>query len=348
MARDKYRELAYKYAPIFAQKVSNEWPVADQIAPVDFAGSIARVAQNPRALHSIKKKEENDYVIPAKVYYSICETTTHYFLIYAIYHVLDWWKRYKPRDLYNTIRDMLDEHIHDMEGALLVVTKGQKGLKRGEEKSAEVREERVDGLVTVAHNNFYLYTEPRIPTGDGKWKEVNSQKLRVAKFNETVDGHIWLDRATERVKLYVESRGHGIRGDHKHWGGGDEIWYYYPKEKSVSPAHLDLKERETTRTVSYELEDIFAAKGLWAHRFNNRVFMQNKDGKWAFVYRGEDRKLHGGAANPPWSWNDHNDPSPMGEIATDPARVIIRYAQGWGPVSTHYIYNPYQSIGVSA
>ena len=58
----------------------------------------------------------------------------------------------------------------------------------------------------------------------------------------------------------------------------------------------------------------------------------------------ESRQLQGGAANPPWSWNGHNDTSPIGEIATDPARFIIRYAQGWGPVSTHYICNPYHSV----
>lgn len=28
-------ELAAKYAPVFAQKVSNEWVLADQIAPIE-------------------------------------------------------------------------------------------------------------------------------------------------------------------------------------------------------------------------------------------------------------------------------------------------------------------------
>ncbi|TEU13902.1 MAG: hypothetical protein E3J21_17500 [Anaerolineales bacterium] len=327
--QDKYHQLAIKYAPIFAQKVSREWRVADQIAPVDFAGPITDVAKNPEKLHGLDDKA----VIPAKVYYSVCETTTHYFLIYAVYHVLDWWKRYEAKDLYNSVRDMLDEHIHDMEGALLVVTKDPKA--------------RVDGLVTISHLNFYLYTEPRIPTNVGEARRAFRESLRIVKFNETVDGNIWLDQATKRVKLYIQSRGHGIRGDHKGWGGGEEIWYYGPEEETAGAGTLDPQAKKHTRTVKYQLEDIFADKGLWGHRFDNKVFRQNKNGQWGFVYR-EKNKLRGGAANPPWSWNDHNDPSPIGEVASDPARFITRYAQGWGPVSTHYIYNPYQLIEPSS
>ncbi len=324
MTPEKAQQLVLQYAPVFAQKVSHEWPVADQIAPVDLAGSTTAVADNPDALAELDDRA----VINPKVYYSVCETTTHFYLLYAVYHVLDWWKRYKPQDLYNLIRDRLDEHIHDMEGALMVVTKEPDGL--------------VDGLVTVAHNNFYFYAESRKPSRVGDSKPAFAKSLRVVKFNETVDGNIWLDGATGRVKLYIESRGHGIRGDHKGWGGGDEIWYYNPKGETQKAGTIDPKEKDT-RTVGYELVDIFAEDGLWNQRFNNRVFRQNKNGRWGFVYRDRNR-LRGGAANPPWSWNDHNDTSPIGEIAADPAQFVIRYAQGWGPVSTHYLLNPYQSI----
>lgn len=319
------REIALAYAPVFAQKVTREWKLADQIAPLDLAGSLTKVADNPEELERLYQQDPNQ-ILDAKVYYSVAETSTHYFLIYAVYHVIDWWKRLKPTDLYNLIRDSLDEHIHDMEGALLVVTKEPEGL--------------VDAVVTVAHNNFYLYTEPQMPSAVSKSSQAFKDSLLVAKFNETVDGNIWLDSATERVKLYIESRGHGIRGDHKAWGSGDEIWYYSPKEEAGEPGTVDRSEQPNTRTLDYELVDMFADKGLWAHRFNRSVFRQNKDGKWGFVYR-EKNRLKGGAANPPWSWNDHNDTSPFGEIATDPAHFIIRYAQGWGPVSTHYTYNPY-------
>jgi hypothetical protein len=352
--QSKYYQLAVKYAPVFAQKVSEEWWVADQIAPIDFADGITDVAKNPDELDKITKQmkdktiEGAKQVKPAKVYYSVCETATHYFLLYAVYHVMDWWKRSKPQDIYNYIRDKYDEHIHDMEGVLLVLTKR---LIKDPERRKEKLEIHLDGLVTVAHSHFYLYTEPMIPTGVGKAqrapqaKTQKNEKLRIVSFNETVDGKIWLDKTTGRVKLYVEARGHGIRGDHEHWGGGDKIWYYYPKQETAIPGTLDPKEKKNTKPVKYQLENTFADNGLWDKRFDDRVFKQNDRGQWGFVYKNkEDGKLYSGAANPPWSWNDCNDPSPIGEIATDPARFIIRYAQGWGPVSTHYIYNPYQSI----
>ncbi len=101
--------------------------------------------------------------------------------------------------------------------------------------------------------------------------------------------------------------------------------------------------RHVAAEVSNKLEDINAPGGLWAHRVNRHVFQQRDDGRWGFVCWS--KLTHGkrgpASANPPWSRNDHNDPS---EIATDPARFTVRYAQGWGPVSQQYIYNPYQAI----
>jgi hypothetical protein len=326
-------ELAFRYAPVFAQKITDEWALADQIAPVDLTGSFAEVAKNPE--HLEKLENEGVKELDTVVYYGVCETSTHYFLTYAVYHVLDWWKRYPVKTLYDLIRDRLDEHVHDLEGALLVVTKKPAGL--------------VDAVLTVAHNNFYLYTEPRIPSSVGRSRPAHTQKsLRVVKFNETVDGSIWLDHDTRRVKLYIESKGHGMRGDQKGWGGGDRVWYYNPEKEKKQAGTIDNQARRASSTKPYRLESLFEAGGLWDQRFHPRVFKQNKDGRWGLVcYKDPKRKNEyiGGSANPPWSWNDHNDTSPIGELVTDPAHFIIRYAQGWGPVSTHYICNPFQGIG---
>jgi hypothetical protein len=331
--KDTYRALAAKYAPVIAQKVSKEWRVADQIAPVDLAGSITSVVDNPGHIlklgEDLDKKKDTSYVIPPKVYYSVCETSTHYFILYAVYHVLDWWKRYAATNLYDFIRDQLDEHFHDMEGALVVVTKGPAGL--------------VDAMITVAHLDFYLFTKPMMPTALGKAKQASKDSLCIVKFNETMDGNIWLDKETERVRLYIESRGHGIHGDHTGWGGGDEILYYYPERETAIPQTLDKAEKNT-QAVTYKIEDICAPKGLWSVRFDQSVFQQTEHGQWGFVYRDKKGVLKPAAANPPWSWNDHNDTSPIGEIATDPAHFIARYAQGWGAVSLQYVYNPYLGI----
>lgn len=121
MTAQEASKLAKKYAPIFAQKLSNEWKVADQIAPLDVAGTLNNIQKNPDEL--LKLKHNDIRTIQPKVYYSVCETTKNYFIIYAVYHIPDWSKRLKPDNLYDLIRDRLYEHIHNMEGALFVITR---------------------------------------------------------------------------------------------------------------------------------------------------------------------------------------------------------------------------------
>ena len=120
---------------------------------------------------------------------------------------------------------------------------------------------------------------------------------------------------------------------------GEMEEHFTEKGRFDSWKEISVYLNRTIRTCYRWCNDL----GLPVYRVD-RMSKRSGDGQWGFVYREKSGGLKGGAANPPWSWNDHNDTSPIGEIATDPARFIIRYAQGWGPVSTHYIYNPYQSI----
>jgi hypothetical protein len=291
------------------------------------------IADNQRLFFERTAKDPAFAILDPPVYYSVVETTTHYFLLYAIYHVMDWWKRLKPENLYDLIRDRVDEHAHDLEGVLMVVRKQP--------------DPTIDGLITVAHQDFYFYSRPRRPTteGEDRLAEVKDG-LAVVRFTETVDGNIWLDHDTGRIKLYVQAKGHGMYGDHRYWGGGDRTWYYIPAEERGNPALLNSDPPESTRIMRYHLVDLFSPGGIWEHRFHNRTFSQKDGGQWGFVCR--KRIIAGGllasAAHPPWSWNDRDDRSPMGEIATDPAQFILRYAQGWGPVSTCYTRNRYVEI----
>ena len=116
MNQEEALNVAKKYAPIIAQKVDKEWILADQIASLDFAGgSLKECAENYIRFKEIHADDRE--ISKPKVYFSVCETTTHHFIFYAVYHVFDWWKRLEPDDLYNLIRDRFDEHVHDMEGA---------------------------------------------------------------------------------------------------------------------------------------------------------------------------------------------------------------------------------------
>jgi len=328
-------QIVKRFAPVFAHKVHREWPAADRITPIDLGGSFGTLRHNPRLLFEATQSNGR-WRAPAPepvVYFSHCETGTHHFLLFAIYHAMDWWKRLPPDTLYDLIRDEVDEHAHDMEGALLVLRKEPKEV--------------LDALVTVAHHDFHLYAEPRVPTAQGRWK-LWGKPLKVQSFHQRIDGNAWVDPERLRIKLYVESRGHGIYGDHTRWGGGDEIWYYCPASSSETsaPSGEGTGAGENVVCLDYHLEDLHRLGGLWEHRFDPRVFKQRADGKWGFLAL---KKLVEGpsmpaAANPPWSWNDRNDTSPIGEIATDPARFYARYVQGAGPVDLAYRHNPYLDL----
>ena len=323
-----------RFAPVIAHKVHREWRAADRITPIDLGEGFGDVRHNPKRLFEATR-DDGRWLAPAPepvVYFSHCETGTHHFLLYAVYHPMDWWKRLAPSNLYDLIRNEVDEHAHDLEGALLVVRKDPR--------------ETLDALITVAHHDFHLYVEPRVPTSEGRWRLWN-KPLKLRKFQQKVDGNAWVDPRLERVKLYVESRGHGIYGDHARWGGGDEIWYYCPAA-AHSDGHdhdeaSDGNASEGVKQLHYRLEDLHRPGGLWDHRFDTRVFRQRDDGKFGFVAL---KKLTEGssiaaAANPPWSWNDRNDQSPVGEIATDPARLFARYVQGAIGIDLEYVKNPY-------
>lgn len=324
--------IVRRFAPILAHKVSREWAAADHPTRIDLAGALTDVRENPGHLlrHTAASGDWKGDPPPAAVYYSACETGTHWFVLYAVYHPMDWWKRLEPTNLYDLIRDGADEHTHDMEGTLMVIRRDP--------------EPTLDAMVTVAHRHFYLYTEPRVPTSDDRSRPWSRHSLAVQDFAEDVDGHIWIDRGADRPKLYIESRGHGIYGDHKRWGGGDLIRYYRP-EDCDRPELVDPRD-DVDFEWSYELIDLFEADGVWAHRYDRDVFRQARNGRWGFVGYKEvtEGDLLPSSANPPWSWNDKDDPSPIGEIATDPARFMSRYAEALGPLSQQYTANRYLGL----
>ncbi|KAB2865244.1 MAG: hypothetical protein F9K46_03930, partial [Anaerolineae bacterium] len=360
---EKYQEIAHAFCPVFAQKVDDDWPAADQIAPIDFAvpGDIhASVKKNLPELVRRSAINKKFIIENPKVYYSVCETRTHYFLIYAVYHPLDWWKYIDQAfldDPVSWIRAQFDEHVHDMEGALLVVTKDIPESV----KASGAKYGLVDALITISHTHLLIYANPVIwDTKAGKFKPHPLPYRKIVSFQpalgrDRVDfrsldlntcgltGNILIDETTDRVKLYVEARGHGIRGDRDSWNVGDREWWYNVATFKDRFKNSPNPEKEKKRYAFFELEDIFTPKtGLWSFRLNEEVFVQGDNGKWFFASDGyvdskkRTKRFQPGKANPPWSWNDDKDMLPAGAIATDPAWFIQQYAQGWGPVDTSY------------
>jgi hypothetical protein len=83
------------------------------------------------------RKIDLEFLLPV-VYYSVAETETHYFILYAFYHADD------------------DTHPNDLEGCLLILEKMDLN-------------EVLLGMITVAHHDFWLYSyENSIKEASGK------------------------------------------------------------------------------------------------------------------------------------------------------------------------------------
>ena len=290
-------EVALHWAPIHMQDTDDTDTDADWIAAVDFDGDWD--AQNNWEQQDRPATHRQDLDrLNAAAYYSVVGTRTHWFVLYAFYH---------PRDWCDTpLCEQTDQHHeNDLEGALLVVRKsGGHG--------------RLEGMVTVAHNDFWSYVPPGSPLGSG---------------GETVDGPVrtesFAGNAARPVTMQ-EAKGHGLKGwDGQPFPGGDGVRYAPTDGAGLSPT-------SGRDPVPYQLIDMFGPRGLWTQRDNKATFVTSG------VFRGDDGKDN--AANAPWRWDDQDDGRelPGGELATDPATLVALYFSGLGDFARAYLNNGYR------
>ncbi len=160
-----HQELALHYAPVIHQGVASD---QDFITAVDFDGDW--VGNN-----NWENQPTGD--LSAHVYYSVVETETHWFLLYALFH---------PRDYTSDPCEESDGcHENDMESVQVVVAKD--GTPFGHLQVIE----------TLAHSHIYLYTSDQ---------SVGGNFLKVK-------GAVRLEG--ERPVVYVETYGHGTYAQRK-------------------------------------------------------------------------------------------------------------------------------------
>lgn len=118
-------QIALKYAPIICQQTAGDENARyqDFFCRVDYDGNL-KTNDNWNNLDLFKDD------LRAEVYFSLVETTSHYFILYSVYHPRDW----KP----------LSGHENDMEHAQVVVKKQGRGGA-------------VQFLSTNAHHDYYVY-----------------------------------------------------------------------------------------------------------------------------------------------------------------------------------------------
>ncbi|MFF5294162.1 hypothetical protein [Paractinoplanes globisporus] len=292
-------ELALRWAPIHYQDVDATGSHAlsgksDFITRYDYDGNLIGRDNWDHAGQSTQ----------AAAYYSVTETSSHWFITYFFFHPRDW----IDHPFFET------EHENDGEGLTEIIEKD--GSAYGVLRAA----------VTVAHSDFYSYTPAGSTWTGGK---------------ETVDGTLQLKASThdsfQHPVTAQEAKGHGLKAWPQYDINGDGIVYYPSLTASESPSGAD------DRDVQYQLVDIFADGGMWAQRNNTSLFASlgtfagdtSGDcgvGTWSCTTN---------SANAPWGWDDGNDVPARGEIATDPAKLSAEYFTVSGTLSRTYTYNPY-------
>ena len=257
--------------------------------------------------------------LSAHCYYSVVETTTHWYLIYAFFHPRDWTDIFF---LYN-----LDQHENDLEGILMVIQKN--GTTYGA----------LQGAVTVSHSDFFSYTPSGSPFISGE--ENIDGTLQMVNYNGA------LHPVTAQ-----EAKGHGLKAWPQYDINGDGV-IYYPSMNDVAQTPADNYDTY----VEYKLVDIFESGGLWDQRFNTDLFYNAgggfkgnnfKDGganaPWAWN-DGNDGIVQGGEMA--------TDPAKLVDIYFDGVGNFShyytnnKYSNSTGGVVTLYQHCDYKGYAVS-
>jgi hypothetical protein len=218
--------LARHWAPVHHQDTDDSDADADFLSTVDFDGDW-------NAANNWGHQDDNPAWLTGAVYYSVVETSTHWFLVYGFYHPRDWTDVPDPFNLFH--------HENDMEGALLVVRRDASTYGA------------LEAAVTVAHSDFFSYVPAGSPFTSGR---------------ESVDGTLrtaaW--EGSAHPVTFQEAKGHGCNA----WNGGsfpgNDGVVYFPADTAEVPSGGN------DRSVPYRLVDTFATGGLWAHRSDGATF----------------------------------------------------------------------------
>ena len=305
---NNYDEIALHHAPILYQDTDDWHYSADYITRFDYDGDWKGI-NNWENLSSFE--------INAACYYSVVETATHFFIIYAFYHPRDW----------THIPYITDEHENDFEGILSVIKKDNSEFGT------------LIAMVTTSHTDFYSYVNPN---------------AGLSANNKSIDGDIRFEVFQNEMhpKIYQGPRGHPIMGDSSvaNFSGADDEdgVIYFP-----SLTDSEMPTDGNNRNVQYKLINMADYGNLWT--FQLLEAKQNSSDTKTFyswgVLKGDDGGDCDGifpfgcpsnSSNTPWGWDDKDDKNNhRGEIALNPAKLINYYFKDLGAYETTYAYNFY-------
>jgi hypothetical protein len=338
-ARD--HEIASRFAPVFRQGLGDRRRY-DYITNFDFDGDW-------RGDNNWDNADNARFPLRAYVYYAVSETTTHFFIHYAVFHPRDYkgnsaggrvlteiiregvrrGGRYDPTGL---SAEAVLAHENDMEGCLVVAAKD----------GAESKGARVVYVETLAHDRFLKYTTATVEGGGSAFDDVSLE--------------------AGRPELYVEPKGHGVYA----FDGGEKqtpsngLLVYKFKGRADDP------DKSTEGEIGYALVPLLTT--LWprarggvnqtfgaAYQYGERAFDTPQTPAGAAKRRKVNlgnvgaafRGLVGApnAARPPWGWFDRGDRGQArGEWFFDPAFTIKRHFNLMDDFSVAYTHAPFLGV----
>jgi hypothetical protein len=299
-------DLAVYHAPIHYQDTDSTKYNADYITRFDY---------DTDWLATNNWDNLDHFSLPSHAYHSVVETCTHWFITYTFFHPRDWSDI--PFD---------QEHENDSEGMLAIIRKDGSAFGK------------LEGIVTVFHNNFYSYTPTGSPLTNGQ---------------EDIDGTLTMSsyNGSQHPLTTQEAKGHGFKawpyaGDFQGASNQDGIIYY------PSSTTAELPASGNDRDVKYQLLDVFASNGMWQHQLDQAS--QSSSSALTFAswgtFKGDQsggcgsgtKSCSTNSANAAWGWDDSDDGSVYkGEMALDPAHLTDVYFNGLGTFDSTYIRNKF-------
>lgn len=326
-----YFSLAYRWAPIHYQDTDSDQPKADYITKFDLDGNFDAIDNWDNVFTSD---------LSAYMYYSVVETSTHWFINYMSFHARDWDDAWFAEG----------EHENDSEGILQVIKK-ETNNKYGSFVCA----------ITVAHEFFHSY----IPEGSNI--TINTDFYSNSGYIHTLDkmDPNWRERykgfiqfgadesGVSRPKTFQEAKTHAFltypSGDFQGSPGQDGVIYYPSKTVAEIPV-----QSSSPVTAKYQLINLAPNNSLETSLWNLQIYQAVNPGNtyaWWGTFIGNDGHDRCGqgvfitcsenSASPPWGWDNSYDKLPRGILAIDPVSIVTTYFSNLGEFSLIYTKNKY-------
>ncbi len=339
MRPDREKSIAQQFAPIIYQGLGDE-PRADYITNFDFDGDW----KGDNNWNNLDNRKNH---LRAFVYYSLLETTTHYFIFYATFHPRDYKGGGAKTSILDTLikegirragkdpsglaDDIALSHENDLEGCLVVAE------KRGASEAV------VAYVETMAHNHFYKYRTTKARSNLGELIDLQEQHPMI--FSEPKGHGVFSysgsrDQLKKSIKGVITYEPKGAADD------ADEV-HARPLNYDLIPMQETLWKRAeggTNETFGEEFDyGKIAVTGIKSDGKEAKV--EKKIGTIGTNFQGNVGFKN--KARAPWAWYDSLESErSAGTWFFDPAPVIARHFNLDRSFSQSYSYHPYLKIGV--